>query len=110
MKGNKVFGSILIVVALLGYLTIADDLRHVGEFLGVTTILISGIILLGGGFFKGRVPLIMSRILSIGLLSGIPLGGWLDSMILGPLMGFGVGIVFSIALACKNRQDDQKAP
>ena len=110
MLGNKVFGSILIVVALLSYLTIADDLRHIGEFLGVSTILIAGIILLGGGFFPGRVPLMTSRGLSIGLLCGIPVGGLLDNMILGPLMGFGVGVVFSIALAYRKRKIDEKAP
>jgi hypothetical protein len=39
-------GALLTVVGVLGYMTVADDLRHVGEFLGVTVVFAIGLILL----------------------------------------------------------------
>ena len=39
-------GSLLVLTGLLGFATVADDLRHVGEFLTVSTILVTGIVLI----------------------------------------------------------------
>src|SRR5690349_2791987 len=39
-------GVFLAGVGVFGYLTVADDLRHVGEFVGVTIIFATGLILL----------------------------------------------------------------
>ena len=39
-------GALLTAAGVLGYMTVADDLRHVGEFLGVTVVFAIGLILL----------------------------------------------------------------
>jgi len=46
----RVFGIILILAGIIGFLTVADDLRHKGELLGVGSILVSGLILLAVSF------------------------------------------------------------
>ena len=44
MKWRRILGGFLIVAGLLGFLTVADDLR---ELVCVGSILLSGIVLLG---------------------------------------------------------------
>lgn len=46
----RVLGVLLIVAGIIGFLTVADDLRHKGELLGVALILASGLILFGVSF------------------------------------------------------------
>ena len=50
----RVPGIILTLLGLIGFLTIADDLRHKGELLGVGSILISGLVLLAISFRFSR--------------------------------------------------------
>ena len=45
MKVIRIVGVLLIVLCGLGFLTVADDLRHVGELIGVSSIGIAGIVL-----------------------------------------------------------------
>jgi len=47
-------GVLLTVLGLLGYMTVADDLRHVGEFLGVTMVFGTGLILLFASWLRSR--------------------------------------------------------
>ncbi len=46
----RALGIILTLIGLIGFLTIADDLRHKGELFGVGAILISGLVLLALSF------------------------------------------------------------
>ncbi len=39
-------GSLLVLTGLIGFATVADDLRHVGELFTVSTILVTGIVLI----------------------------------------------------------------
>lgn len=50
----RVAGVILVVAGVVGFLTVADDLRHKGELLGVGSILICGLVLLVASFRQGR--------------------------------------------------------
>jgi hypothetical protein len=38
-----IVGSIFVMMATIGYMTVADDLRHTGELIGVTALLVVGI-------------------------------------------------------------------
>lgn len=92
----KIIGIILCIFAIIGYLTVADDIRHTGEFIGVSTVLISGIIFI----FVDNKILILKRLsiqwIAICILLSIPLGSvLLDNMILS----IGIGIVTGILLA-----------
>jgi len=46
----RVLGIILILAGIIGFLTVADDLRHKGELLGVGSILMGGLVLLAVSF------------------------------------------------------------
>ena len=47
-------GVFLAGMGVLGYMTVADDLRHVGEFVGVTIIFAAGLILLFVSWLRSR--------------------------------------------------------
>jgi len=57
MTWHKVLGSALVVLASLGFLTVADDLRHTGELLGVSSVLVAGVALLLVAFRRGKTHL-----------------------------------------------------
>lgn len=50
----RVVGIILILIGIIGFLTVADDLRHKGELVGVGAILIGGLVLLAVSFHPSR--------------------------------------------------------
>ena len=94
-KRFLVAGSALVVIALLGFFTVANDLRHVGELVGVASILFAGLALLAAGF--GNV---MSRHLAIqwlaaGFLGGALFGACIDNMLLGEEMGVVIGLILA---------------
>ena len=94
-KRFLVTGCALAVIALLGFLTVADDLRHVGELVGVASILFAGLALLAAGF--GNV---MSRHLAIqwlaaGFLGGALIGASIDNMLLGEAIGAVIGLTLA---------------
>jgi hypothetical protein len=92
----RVLGLVMIVAAAVGYLTVADDLRHSGEFLGVTAILVAGLALVGASF-----PSFLSRNLSlewvsIGVIAGAFLGAVIDNMYLGTIAGLAIGATVAL--------------
>lgn len=96
VSAYKIVGLILISLSLLGYIFVSDEFHHSGEFIGVTCILISGIILL---LVKSQVKAFKHLSLpwiSWTLLISIPIGGiLLDNMILSSVGGFIVGTVLA---------------
>lgn len=50
----RIAGLALIVVALLGFGFVADDLDHVGELFGTSVILVAGIGILAASFITSR--------------------------------------------------------
>lgn len=57
MKAARAIGFFLLAVCVAGFLTVADDLRHVGEIIGVGSIGAAGLIL----FVWGELALRRSR-------------------------------------------------
>ena len=51
---SRIAGIILIALAVVGFLTVADDFRHVGELIGVGAILLAGILLLSLSLVYGK--------------------------------------------------------
>ncbi len=51
MSTLKWVGAVLVTVGVVGFLTVADDLRHTGEILGVGLILTAGLLLLSVSLF-----------------------------------------------------------
>jgi hypothetical protein len=98
----RLSGVILLVCSLLGYIFVADELHHFGEFLGVTCILFAGLIFLvidlQLNIFKG----LAIQWISIGLLISIPIGSVvLDNMPLGIAVCFLIGLVLAYVFGKK---------
>jgi len=96
---SLVLGSVLIIVSVVGFATVADDLRHVGELLAVTSIVIAGLALVVASF-----PNPASRNLSLpwvaaGSLVGSLAGAATDHM----AIGVGGGVVLGCILAATIR-------
>jgi hypothetical protein len=90
----RFLGITLIICAITGYFFVADEFRHVGEFLGVTCLLIAGIILLIKDFNLNIFRNFAIQWISIGLLASVPLGGiLLDNMPLGITIGLLIGLL-----------------
>jgi hypothetical protein len=102
----KIIGILLIIIAVIGYFTMADEFRHMGEFIGVSGILLSGIILL---FVESK--LVISKRLSlqwiaIFILLSIPFGGiLLDNMLLGIGVGLLIGTLFTLIFGKRKTQN-----
>lgn len=94
MVFDRVAGWSLLAAASVGYLVVADDLRHTGELVGVSALLVAGLLLLlaRGADLRllRRLPL---RSMAAGIFPGILLGAGLDRM----LLGVGIGLVSGAA-------------
>jgi hypothetical protein len=94
MTMYRALGIILVIVALLGYIFVADELRHTGEFLGVTCILFAGFILIAINTKFNVFNRLAIQWVSLGLLISIPVGGIvLDNMPLGITICASLGII-----------------
>jgi hypothetical protein len=98
----RLSGAILLVCSLLGYIFVADELHHFGEFLGVTCILFAGLVFLvidtKSNIFSG----LALQWISLGLLISIPIGGVvLDNMPLGITICFLIGLVLAYVFGKK---------
>jgi hypothetical protein len=105
----KILGLMLIICSIFGYFTIADDFRHTGEFIGVSSVLVSGIIFL---LVENKLTIFKNfslQWLAIFILLSIPLGGvLLDKMFLGISIGIVLGILFAYILGTKQRIKNTK--
>ena len=102
---NRIAGFFLVLVGIIGFLTVADDLRHVGEFIGVVSILFSGLMLLSGSFEHRLTRFLPVRWIALGVLSGIILGAGLDKMFIGVAIGLITGTLVGFALTRKHRSE-----
>ena len=102
----KILGIILSIFAIIGYLTLADDMRHTGEFIGVSSVLISGIIFM---FVENKTPILKRfslQWIAICILLSVPLGGVLfDDMILALCFGIVIGILLAIIFGKKGNKE-----
>lgn len=93
-KKFLVIGGLLVLIAVLGFLTVADELVHVGEIVGVGSILLSGLVLIIAGLDNPVSRSLELQWLAPALLGGAMLGAAMDNMYLG----VGIGGVFGMAL------------
>jgi uncharacterized membrane protein len=89
----RITGIAMILMALLGYLTLADELRHIGEFLAVTAILIAGLALAAASFPNPLSRRFALEWLAVGVIVGAFVGGLIDNMYVGLAVGMIVGVV-----------------
>lgn len=98
----RALGLILVICGIAGYLTVADELRHMGEFIGVSSIMIAGMIFLMVDSKTRIAGNLAIQWIAFGLLAGIPFGGIvLDNMLLGVGSGICVGVATAFLLRRK---------
>jgi hypothetical protein len=103
----KIAGAVLIFFAIIGFFTVADDLRHTGELIGVSSILLVGIILLLTGLNLKIFRRIALQWLALCILLSIPFGGvYLDNMPLGIGTGFIIGMTLAILFGIKKQTNN----
>jgi hypothetical protein len=88
-------GGALVAVALIGFLTVADDLRHTGEFFAVLGILVSGAALLVAGWFPRAASVLALAWVPVGIALGALAGALTDRVVLGVCIGTAAGLVLA---------------
>jgi len=107
----RIIGSMLFILGIMGYLIVGDELRHVGEFLSVSCILVSGIVFLLIDFNLTLFKKLAVQWVAICLLACIPLGGIiLDNLPVGICIGFVVGVALAITLGKSNKTTSASSP
>jgi hypothetical protein len=103
--GNKLTGAVLMLAGIMGFIFIADDLRHTGELIGVSAVLVSGILLYLCDVKRLKRFRLYLKWISYGLLAGLLVGGIIDNMILGESAGIILGfMVASVQVKIRNKK------
>ena len=99
----RILGIILVMFSIIGFITIADEMRHIGEFIGVCSVMTAGFILLLKDSNIDIFGKYAIQWISYCLLLSIPLGGvLLDNMPLGTAIGCITGAGLSFLFRIKN--------
>jgi hypothetical protein len=106
----RLSGGILVLIAIIGYMTVADELHHFGEFLGVTCILVSGLILLLIESRVNRFKNLALQWIAVSLIACIPVGGIIyDNMPLGIVTGLTAGVVLAFIFRSRKSQKQNES-
>lgn len=89
---SKIIGACLIAIAVFGYLTVADELRHVDEFFAVTGILVSGLAVFASGQFPGVARHFALAWVPAGIAPGMLAGALTDHEVIGVCIGSAFGL------------------
>lgn len=103
MATNRIAGILIVGIGILGFLTVADDLRHTGEIVGVASFVLAGGILLISTAPRVHMTTGAARSCGIGILLGVILGAVLDTMVIGVAVGLCAGIVAGVVMTRKGR-------
>ena len=94
-----VTGAVLVIAGGIGFVTVADDLRHGGEFVGVGTVLLVGVVLMlaaGVRSFSARRALLwLAGILAAGAAAGAAT----DRIGVGAGIGLFLGIFVALGVS-----------
>ena len=99
-------GIALVTTPLVGFLTVADDIRHTGEFFAVLGILLSGVALLVAGVLPRALSVLALHWIPVGIALGALVGAFTDNV----APGVSVGAVLGLVLARLRRSRASPAP
>jgi hypothetical protein len=88
----KFAGAALVAVAVAGFLTVADDWRHAGEFAAVAAVFVAGLAWFAAGRFPHWRAHVALAWLPVGLGIGLLAGAALDRMAFGAATGLVLGL------------------
>jgi hypothetical protein len=95
---SRVVGCILVAMGILGIFTVADDLRHVGEILGVSSVLVIGLLLVAASWTSSIKLRVGCYVLSAALALGALAGAVTDHVAFGVGGGLAIGGVVAAVL------------
>jgi hypothetical protein len=98
MSKGKIFriaGFIIIGIAALGFMTVADEFRHMGEIIGVSGVLISGIFLVAAGYQNSLTRICALQCLPVGIGIGLIIGAVIDNIVFGLISGIMTGLIIA---------------
>ena len=104
MRWSRVVGWLLVVIGVIGFLTIADDLDHAGEVLGVASVLVVGVLLVVAGFTNFRSIRVAMLCLAGAVGVGAVIGAAIDNMLVGTGGGVFVGAVLAAVLGLRRER------
>ncbi len=88
-------GCLLVTVALVGFITVADDIRHTGELFVVLGILFSGAALGVAGLFPRVLSVLALHWVPAGVAVGAIVGVVTDRVMYGVSVGSAAGLVLA---------------
>ena len=88
-------GAGLMAIALVGFLSIADDLHHSGEFFAVTGILVSGVALYISGRFSQVAAHLSLAWVPVAISVGMLTGAMVDEVGIGVCAGLSFGLLLA---------------
>ena len=91
-------GAVLLLVGAVGVLTVADDLRHTGELLGVAGIVCAALCLLVAGFDHRITKRVAIQWVAVGIGVGEIAGVAFDHMVFGVGGGAVMGLLLAVLL------------
>ena len=89
----KIAGLVLVALACIGFLTVADEFRHIGVLFGVIGIILAGIAFLVAGFFPKVSTVLALQWVAVGIGLGMIAGAATDKMVVGVCGGTVFGLV-----------------
>ena len=92
---STAMGVCLIGIALAGFVIVADDLRHSGEFFAVAGILMSGVALCVSGRFPHITTYLCLAWLPVGIGIGMLIGAMIDKEASGVSLGLPLGMLLA---------------
>jgi hypothetical protein len=98
VRWRQVTGSLLVVVGCIGLVTVADDVRHTGELIGVGGILAAGLVLLVAGSDYAIKKRLALHCVAVGVGIGAAVGVAVDSMPTGVAGGAALGTIGAVIL------------
>jgi hypothetical protein len=94
-------GIFLILISILGFATVADDLRHVGELLAVASLCIAGAALVTASFPNPLSRMLTLPWLAMAVIAGALCGAVTDHMTLGFAFGTLAGLILAAATSSR---------
>jgi hypothetical protein len=91
----RIAGFIIIGIAVIGFMTVADEFHHMGELIGVSGVLISGIFLVVAGYKNSLTRLFALQWVPVGIGIGLITGAAIDNMLIGLIGGILTGLIIA---------------
>ena len=107
VRWPRLAGSLLVLVGVVGFVTVADDLRHVGEILGVASVLLTGLLLLAAGLAKSTPRRVATYWLAGAVGVGAMAGAAMNNMPVGVGGGLTIGAIAAAVIGRRRERLSQ---